>query len=223
MSSGEISAHTLNPGGQPALRLSTDVEMIPEPGQPLLAYLPGSAAELRTALYPSKIHADGFTSVKIPSPDWAIGIQVDLLGPLGRGFSPPPSSRRWLLMVLDRPIDRLLPLIDTALSRDVSIVVWGDGELPDLPAPVEIATSLADVVRWADYLALDIPFTKRGKAKHLLGMEDGITVKPSIEVLFDLQFACGLGVCSVCAMLEGNAWKFACLDGPVFHADRWIW
>jgi NAD(P)H-flavin reductase len=222
-SSGRIQAHTLTASGCTALRIRTDEGMIPAPGQPLMGHLPGSSATLRTPLFPSKIHADGFTNVQIPSSSWTVGTDLDLLGPLGKGFAPPKQSQRWFLMALGRPIDRLFPLVDAAVGSDVSIVIWAEDTLPDLPVEVEVATSPEEVVHWADYLALDLEPSRISDAKKLLGIDAQRKVSPYIEVLLDTQYGCGLGVCSVCAVKFHSGWKLACQDGPVFHIKGWVW
>jgi hypothetical protein len=218
----QISEHTISPTGKPALRLDLLPDEIPAPGQPLLAYLSGSDAVLRTALYASRIDATGFTSVEIPSPGWSIGSHLDLLGPLGRGFSPFPRTRRWLIIALDQPVDRLLPLVDVAIADDIPVVLYSEAQLPALPAQVEIATSLEDVIQWADYIALDTKLSSLSNFAKTIGMGSGLHPTAQVEALIDLPFPCGLGVCSGCAVHQRGGWLLACQDGPVIDIKGWV-
>lgn len=220
---GIIRAHTISPGGKPALQIEVDPVSIPAPGQPLLAYLPGSNAPLRTALFPSRIESHQFTSVMIPSAAWQIGVELDLLGPVGHGFSPPPDSKHWVLIALDLPFDSLLPLVDTAIERDAAIAVYSDGALPDLPAQVEIATTADNLLEWADYIAMAIHSSLIPGISSYLGRKPEITPTAETELLTDLSIPCGLGVCGACGLKTREGWKSACEEGPVYKAKDWVW
>jgi dihydroorotate dehydrogenase electron transfer subunit len=201
--------------------MTLESEDVPGVGQPLLAFLPGSEAPLRTALYASEIHPDGITTAQIPSAEWRVGTQVDLLGPIGRGFSPSTSSRRWLLIALGVPLDRLLPLVISALERDLPVVVHSDQRLPDLPAQVEVAVNLDEVFDWADFIAID---TDASRLNALVEVRKRDPIIPAVQVqaLLDLPLPCGLGVCSACAVRKGRSWKLACQHGPVFDIKGWL-
>jgi hypothetical protein len=218
----QISEHTLSPTGKPALRIALPPGETPAAGQPILAYLPGSDAALRTALYASRIDATGFTSVEIPSPAWSVGSVLDLLGPIGRGFSPAPQAKRWLIIALDQPVDRLLPLVDLAVASDISVVLYSDGQLPALPAQVEIATALEDVIQWADYIAMDTKVSSFANFTEMIRNGSGFPPAAQIEALLDLSLACGLGVCDGCALRQRGGWLLACQDGPVIDIKDWV-
>lgn len=218
--SGRIRAHTLNPGGKPALRVELKPGDIPAPGQPLLAYLPSSKAPLRSPIFPAEIHSDGITSTELPSPYWTVGTDLDLLGPIGYGFSPAPGRNRWVLLSLGRTLDRLLPLVDDAIDRDIAIAAYSDGPLPSLPAEVEIGASPDELVQWADYIAVDVQNYLITSLRELLGGE--IRPAAEVEMLVDMALPCGLGVCGACAALSRKGWKLACQDGPVFQWNNWI-
>jgi dihydroorotate dehydrogenase electron transfer subunit len=189
----------------------------------MLAYLHGSNAALRTHLYPSRIHTDGFTSVMLPSPAWHVGAELDLLGPIGRGFSPPPKSKRWVLLAIEISIDRLLPLVDEALERDVALAVYSDGQLPDLPAQVEIAATTENLMEWADYIAMILPHSRLHQIPTTLGLKAEIPPAAQVEILTDIALPCGLGVCSACNFHTRGGWKLACEHGPVYQAKGWLW
>ncbi len=220
---GFIQAHAISPAGKPALRLRVEPGSRPSPGQPFLAYLNESTAPIRTALYPSRLHRDGFTTIDIPSPAWTIGAQVQLMGPIGRGFSPPTKSKRRLVIALGQPIDRLIPLIDAAVKSDISIAAFTDGQFPNLPAQVEIATDPADVKGWADYIAVDTHALRIAEVADFIAPQPGIPPAADVEMLLDAALACGFGVCAACAVNTGSGWRLACQDGPVFNMRGWSW
>jgi dihydroorotate dehydrogenase electron transfer subunit len=174
-------------------------------------------------LYPTRLHQDGFTSVDIPSPAWVVGALVDLLGPIGSGFSPPSKSSRWLLIAYGRQFDRLYPLIDAAVESSISVAVFSDSLIPDLPVQVEIVTKLEDARDWADYIAIDLHVSSIAELAELLASQARIPPAAYVEMLVDTPLACGLGVCAVCAVVKGTGWRLACKDGPVFNMKAWLW
>lgn len=221
--SAVIQAHTISPAGRPALCLKMDAGSRPAPGQPFMAYLHGSTDPVRTVLYPSRLHDDGFTSTAIPSAVWSVGSRVDLLGPIGKGFSPPARARRWFLIALDQPIDRLLPLVETAVASDINLAVFAGSPMPDLPLQVEIAADPAGVVDWADYIAIDTTADRLAEVSKLLLPPSGMLPAAQVQTLIDVTLPCGLGVCAACAVVSGKGWKLSCQDGPVFDMRGWGW
>jgi len=103
-----IEAFTLEPLGKPSIRITCEKRLIPNPGQAVMALMPGTKQSLRHVLFPVQICPEGFITDKVPDPGWRLGDKLDLLGPIGTGFSPPPSARRWLLAALGQYPGRLL-------------------------------------------------------------------------------------------------------------------
>ncbi len=210
-----VAALTTTAGGQPALRLKTAAGAIAAPGQVCLACRTGGTDPLRHTLLPLALHPDGFTCGQPEGVRWFPGDELDLLGPLGGGFHPPPQRTRWLLAVLGLPFEALLPLLHAGLDRRAEVAIWAKAP-PALPPEVEVVNQLDLAADWADYIALALSM------EGLCQVETDAAVAPvrrraaAAEVLLLTPMACGQGVCSACA-LEGRRHRIrVCTDGPVF-------
>ena len=128
-----IESLTLEPLGEPAIEIACPKAVIPGPGQAVLAIEPGSDRPHRIKLFPTRITREGFITDRPPEPGWLPGIALDLLGPIGRGFSPPSNTHRWLLLGVGIPPKRLWPLIDLGLERGIALSVWTDCARLPLP------------------------------------------------------------------------------------------
>jgi dihydroorotate dehydrogenase electron transfer subunit len=168
-----IEAFTLEPAGEPGVRLACDAGAVPGPGQAALALLPGSGQALRHVLFSTHRTSTGFTTDRPPEPGWRLGDELDLLGPVGRGFSPPDGARRWFLASLGRPASRLMPLIDLGLTRGAAVSLWTRHPPPGLPSQVELTPDPGEALAWSDYLALEIaPETLPRLRQFLFGYPD---------------------------------------------------
>jgi hypothetical protein len=199
----------------PAGRVRCTQAMTPAPGQFVMAILRGDNATHRIPLFPSSIHADGFSSTMLPE-RWRPGDQLDLLGPFGTGFSPPGSARRWLVASTLERCHTLQPLIEAGLERDLELAYWGQG-IPALDPSVEIIVELEDGLEWADYAACE---TGRGTLTALDAIWSGSEHRAEIQVLLISDLVCGFGACQACATAHARGYKLACVDGPVFEAHE---
>jgi len=189
--------------------------MTPAPGQFVMAIMQGEPAAHRIPLFPSSIHADGFSSTMLPE-HWRPGDKLDLLGPFGRGFSPPGSAKRWLVASTLERCHTLRPLIEAGLERDLELSYWGQGS-PALDPAVEVVVELGEGLEWADYAAFE---TGRGALAALQETWSGIEHRAEIQVLLISDLVCGFGACQACATPHSRGHKLACLDGPVFEAHE---
>ena len=181
------------------------------------------------------------------------GDSVDLVGPLGRGFRPLPDRRPVLvgggrgvapLLALSDSLRETHPdglLLFGVRSTDQLY------ELEDVPYPVEVATQDGSVGFRGHLLELLTSLLKAGRIDrsrdalyscgpnsmlHALSdwaREHGFPAQVSLETLF----GCGFGICAGCAVPvrplpgeEGDEfghYRFACVEGPVFDAERVDW
>ena len=92
-----------------------------------------------------------------------------------------------------------------------------------LPGDVEIQplSALEDVLKWADYIAVDVMRENLPGLKERL---DGRNQWPALreaQVLVHTQMPCGaVAECGVCAVTTKSSWKLACKDGPVFDLSE---
>ena len=170
------------------------------------------------------------------------GETLDLLGPLGNGFSIEPASRNLLLVAGGIGIAPLTFLAQQALSEGKSVTLLlgartGAGLYPQrlLPGGIEtvIATEdgstgtkgmitdiLPDFVDWADQIYACGPLAMY----QTIATENrqGRVRKP-VQISLEVRMGCGLGACYGCSIRTRRGMKQVCLDGPVFNLDEIIW
>ena len=197
----------------PAGYIACTQAMTPAPGQFVMAMHQAEPTPHRIPLFPSTVRSDGFGSTMLPA-RWRPGDPLDLLGPLGHGFSPPGASRRWLLASNVERLCTLFPLVEIGLAVGAEIAYWG-GESLSLDPAVEILTDLEEGLRWADYAALETHIEILEKLREMWRNLDS---PPPAQVLLHADLPCGFGACQVCATPTPRGYKLVCIDGPVFDA-----
>jgi NAD(P)H-flavin reductase len=213
----------LQADGGIVLSVTTPAQLKPRPGQPVLALQPGMNEPNRHALYPLETTPSGFTCTVPSDRIWRAGDELDLLGPIGSGFAPPASARRWLLLSIEVNPGPLMPLIRRAAARAASVSLWASGMPTDLPPDVEVATDLHSALDWADYLAICTSPSGLPGLRSLLGPSDGPLRQARVQTLIMGPMPCGIGGCMACAVRLRRGWKLACLEGPVFPLDTLAW
>jgi len=198
-------------------------ELIPTPGQYLLAYAGGSELPLPVPLFFSDSAQNGFISAFDPPFSWRPGTSLYLRGPIGHGFAIPSSARKVVLIAFDDSPARLHGLIPIALKQNAEVVMVCNLVVKDLTEVVEIQPlqAMPEIIGWADYAAVDID---RGNMDRLMEMLGGrpagmmrAVVRSEVQVLVRAPMPCGaLAECGVCALTLHRKWKMVCKDGPVF-------
>jgi dihydroorotate dehydrogenase electron transfer subunit len=148
---------------------------------------------------------------------------VNLLGPLGNGFTIYPESAHILLvagvtlLVGAKYGVQLLP--EEFLPKGVTIITaTEDGEQGYKGCISELLpgyTDRADQVFACGPAAMCREMAQRKEALGLKG-------KP-VQVSLEMRMGCGLGVCYACTVRTRNGLKQVCKDGPVFELDDIIW
>jgi len=168
----------------------------------------------------------------------AVGASINLIGPLGQGFTVHPPSRNLLLLATPNRAATLLALIDPVLDRGgrVTLVLQTATQdnrlLPRLPLPVEVRLApnegawqrqLEETLSWADQLGAALP------AASLPTLADAIRRKrfrlePGFaQVLVEADLACGVGACLACVVpTPDGGYTRACVHGPVFDLTRLV-
>src|SRR5688572_2113598 len=139
-------------------RIDCALELVPAPGQYLLAHASDSASPLAAPVFLYESVPNGFRFAPPVHASWPLGTRLNLRGPLGRGFVFPSSSRRIALIAFDDSPVRLHGVMSLALGQDSEVVLVCDTPVEDLPEIVEIQPLrlLKDVCKWADFIALDV-------------------------------------------------------------------
>jgi hypothetical protein len=158
--------------------------------------------------------------------------QVDVLGPLGKGWTLEPWQRNVLMIGTEAEIGALLFLAASAPGRNVTLILGAAEERDPLPASLlapsveyqrgrgpdaaEAALDLLDdaLLRWADVIFTTHPpeaypsLARRIRATRLRwerGFAQGLLLAP---------MACFVGICDTCLVTEARAPWRACVDGP---------
>jgi dihydroorotate dehydrogenase electron transfer subunit len=172
-----------------------------------------------------------------------IGDTVNLLGPLGNGYSIQPSSHNLLLLAGGIGIAPLYFLAQAALRRKCQVKLLHGASTAThlypkhlLPAKVELLTItedgttgqkgmitdfLSNFADWADQVFACGP-TVMHYDMALRKKELKLEGKP-VQISLEVRMGCGLGVCYGCTVKTKNGLKQVCQDGPVFELDDIIW
>jgi len=204
-------------------RITCEPGLIPGPGQYLLADIQDDrAGVLPVPIFPAGMMDGGFL-VAAPLPShWLPGTSLHLRGPLGQGFHLPAAARAVALAALGDTPDRLAALIAPALAQGAAVSLLCDQLPAGLPNDVEImpASTLPEIGKWADYLALDLP---REKIQSISGLLKRSTISDLAQILLTTPMPCGgRGDCGVCAVNINRSYKLICKDGPVFELNLFL-
>jgi len=181
------------------------------------------------------------------------GDKVDLLGPLGRGFSIESGSRNLLLVAGGIGIAPLIFLLQCAMPQHRVRLICGASTGKELyafsPLPNGVqfipvtedgsvgrkglaSDVLPDFLDWADQIYACGP----------VGMYEAmaLTLNPSplkgegkgegekrsslkCQLSLELRMGCGIGACYGCSINTKKGLKKVCCDGPVFELDDILW
>ncbi len=190
-------------------------ELIPAPGQYVLAHASASGDPLAVPVFFSDSAPNGFVAAPYLPLSWTPGTQLNLRGPLGHGFAVPAAARKIALIAFDESPERLRGLIPIAFKLGAEVVLVSDVAAHDLPEAVEVQPlqALKDVCQWADYAAFDAARENLPQLGKMLGMEK----QAQVQVLVRAPMPCGaIAECGVCSITIRHEWKMICKDGPVF-------
>jgi len=205
-----------------SMRIICPPELIPSPGQYILAYAVGSNSPLAIPVFFSDSAPDGFRSAPLDV-DWTPGTHLNLRGPLGHGFSIPSSARKAALIAFDDSQRRLRGLIPLALKQGAEVVLVSNSATDDIPEAVEVQPlqALTEIYQWADYAAFDVARENLNRLKEIFGGLNQAKAPHEAQVLIRAPMPCGaLAECGVCALTIRHEWKMICKDGPVFEVGE---
>lgn len=216
---GRVVELVLEDGGHLA-RITCPPNMIPTPGQYLLVGGADHASDspLPVPVFYTDSAAEGFITAPLVNTSWRPGQELQLRGPLGRGFELPASARKVALVAFDESPIRLRGLIEPSLRQNAAVVLVCDFTPERLPNEVEVQplAALADVMSWADYIALNAARENVYKLGERLGWPNQVPAVREAQVLVRTPMPCGgVAECGVCAVSLKSGWKLACKDGPV--------
>lgn len=214
---GQVTELILKDGYR-QLRVSCPPNLIPAPGQYLLAS-EGPDTLMPVPLFHTDSVPGGFIAVASIPVSWIPGVKLYLRGSLGRGFTLPFSARKVGLIALDNSPARLEGMIGPALKQEAAVVLACSFNPEDLPNEVEVQplSSVRDILAWADYVAFDVARENLHQLGELLSTDDQLPNASGAQVLIHTSLPCGgVADCGVCSVSLKSGWKLACKEGPVF-------
>jgi dihydroorotate dehydrogenase electron transfer subunit len=165
------------------------------------------------------------------------GDNLDILGPLGNGFSLKPSTRRLLLIAGGIGIAPLRFLADKALEEELSVTMIMGAQhtlYPRhlLPSQIDLITvtengseGMKGMV--TDFIANLIPQADQIFACGPSAMYKSIAAQnirgKLIQVSLEERMGCGVGACYSCTIKTKLGLMQVCRDGPVFELDDILW
>jgi hypothetical protein len=201
------------------VRLVCSPELIPAPGQYLLAHAFDSDDPLADSVFFSHPAPNGF--VAAPGLSWKPGTRLNLRGPLGHGFNIPVAARKIALVAFDDSPERLRGLIPIAFKQGAEVVLVSGVPAADLPEAVEVQPlqAMSEICQWADFAAFDVSRENLPELKKRLGTGNStLGLNGRAQVLIRAPMPCGaVAECGICAVNIHNEWKLICKDGPVFE------
>ncbi len=171
-----------------------------------------------------------------------VGDNIDLLGPLGNGYSIHSESHKLLLLAGGIGIAPLYFLAQQALKQGCSVrLLLGASTATQLypkhllPSEIEltvvtedgtadkkgmITDLLPDFIDWADQIFAC------GPTLMYQAMADRnqqlVKTKP-VQISLEVRMGCGRGVCYGCTLKTKGGLKQVCTDGPIFNLDDVLW
>jgi hypothetical protein len=216
-----VSLQTARHAALPAAWISCPKSSVPAPGRYLLATAEDALTEpLATVLFAAGYSPDGFLAAPPIPIDWMPGQEINLHGPFGHGFALPNNTRRLALAGTANPL-YLLALLPEALREGMDIAMFCDDPPAGLPSSVEVTplAGLPEGLRWADFLAAEVPQHKVDRLPAWIGPQP---LCPA-EVLVVGPMPCaGLASCGVCAVNGRRGPLLVCESGPVFSLAK-LW
>ena len=170
-----------------------------------------------------------------------VGNNIDLLGPLGNGFSIHPDAHNLLLVAGGIGIAPLCFLAQEALNQGCSVtLLLGASTASQLyPAhllspKIKLITVTEDgttdekgiitnlipkYIDWADQVFACGPMPMY---RDMALKNQQLKGKP-VQISLEVRMGCGLGVCYGCTVKTKKGLKQVCKDGPVFDLDDILW
>ena len=251
-----ISNREIMPGVHLLWLESPQIAAAAQPGQFLMVYC-GEETLLRRPLSIHQVESDKlallfnvvgkgtrFLAQRQP------GENLDLLGPLGNGFSVTPGSKNLLLVAGGIGIAPLYFLADVAAGqkKKVTLIMGASsavhllpeghlthGLLTDgvLPWNINISKVTDDGSEGFKGLATHMIVNYIDHVEHIfacgpLAMYQTMAHMPelknkAVQISLEMRMACGLGVCYGCTVKTRKGLKQVCKDGPVFDLADIIW
>lgn len=166
------------------------------------------------------------------------GMELDILGPLGRGWTIRPQVRNLLLIGEEPLLGALLPLARSAIESEIAVTLLQlvneqerayppallspeieYGIMSGLDEPGHVTTQLADYLLWADAASCSVTATT---LEMLMSTGSRWREKSFAQVVLAPPLPCASGACLACQVETRHHSRLACCDGPVFALSELV-
>ncbi len=166
------------------------------------------------------------------------GDKVDIVGPLGNGFTLEAKAKNLLLIAGGIGIAPLLFLAHQALIQKKSVVLLLGAATAEQLYPISLLPKgikyflvtedgsagrkglvtelLPEFINWCHQIFACGPVAMYQK---LVPFQN----KLSIQVSLELRMGCGIGACYGCSLKTKHGVKQVCRDGPIFELNEILW
>jgi dihydroorotate dehydrogenase electron transfer subunit len=164
------------------------------------------------------------------------GDKLDLLGPLGNGFTIYPASQNLLLVAGGNGIAPLYFLAQDALNNKRSVtLLYGtaDKKRCTIPPEIKLVSATEDGTIGQRGMITEILPDYISQADQVfacgpLQMYQTMAQMPQlknrhVQVSLEVRMGCGLGVCYGCTIKTKSGLKQVCKDGPAFDLNDILW
>jgi len=168
-----------------------------------------------------------------------VGDVVELLGPLGKGYSINPGAQNLLLLAGGNGIAPLHFIAQEALNQKRSAtLIYGTADAnryPEhlLPAGIELVGTTEDGTIGRKGVVTDLLPKYIDEADQIfacgpVGMYRTMAQIPEfknkpVQVSLEVRMGCGVGACYGCTVKTKSGLKQVCKDGPVFDLEDILW
>ncbi len=168
------------------------------------------------------------------------GDKIDLLGPLGRGFSIEPGAKKLLLVAGGIGIAPLLFLAQRAGAQGYKVIILLGAQTAArlypkdlLPPEIELLLTTEDGTAGRKGLATDfLPELAEGADQifacgptdmyRSMASQQILKQKP-VQISLEARMGCGLGACFGCTLKTKQGLKQVCREGPIFELEEILW
>ena len=159
------------------------------------------------------------------------GASLDILGPLGHGWTLRPTTRNALLIGEERQISALTLLALIALEQDIAVTLINQSRTAEESYPPALLSPeieyhvvpeeqnnnfiqlLTETLPWADAAYCSV---SRETSVALYTRFERLRGKNFAQGTIIQPLACGTGICFACSVETRIGQKLVCRDGPVF-------
>lgn len=163
----------------------------------------------------------------------AAGVELDLLGPLGRGWIIGPDTTNLLLIAEGERIAAVTQLAQVAVARELAVTLLylsspQSLDYPPVLLPAEVEYHLVDgdlgqvlepYLLWADALCCS---TSLERMQPLYAAYERLRGRNFAQIALWEPLPCGYGACLSCSLKTRSGLSLLCREGPVFMLRNMI-